>query len=136
GAAELVIAFAEGKLTARAGMAPATKLTAINKLSFKSDDGAITITFRREGDKVAGLTLKRDKKETAFRRVEAAGQTEPKTVGIEDRGGVVKAPLNWTSFRGPGASGVADGQFPPLSWDVEKGRNVLWKTPIPGLGHS
>src|SRR5581483_1294781 len=34
------------------------------------------------------------------------------------------------------AAGVADGQFPPTNFDVPKGKNVRWKTPIPGLGHS
>ena len=43
---------------------------------------------------------------------------------------------NWTSFRGNNASGVADGCNPPTSWDAEKSVNILWKTPIPGLGHS
>lgn len=42
----------------------------------------------------------------------------------------------WPSFRGPSASGVADGQHPPTAWDPETGRNVSWSTPIPGLGHS
>jgi outer membrane protein assembly factor BamB len=31
---------------------------------------------------------------------------------------------------------VADGQHPPVTWDVATGANVRWKTPIPGLGHS
>ncbi len=44
--------------------------------------------------------------------------------------------FNWPSFRGPHASGVADGQDPPVAWDADSGGNVLWKTPIPGLGHS
>jgi outer membrane protein assembly factor BamB len=43
---------------------------------------------------------------------------------------------NWSSFRGNNASGVADGSNPPTSWDAEKSVNILWKTPIPGLGHS
>ncbi|MGI8602470.1 MAG: PQQ-binding-like beta-propeller repeat protein [Verrucomicrobiales bacterium] len=43
---------------------------------------------------------------------------------------------NWPSFRGPHASGVAEGGSPPLHWDVKGGRNILWKTKIPGLGHS
>jgi hypothetical protein len=45
-------------------------------------------------------------------------------------------PFNWPSFRGPAASGVADGQNPPTAWDRATGHNVLWSTPIPGLGHS
>jgi outer membrane protein assembly factor BamB len=43
---------------------------------------------------------------------------------------------SWPSFRGPHASGVADGQNLPDEWDVKTGQNVLWKTPIPGLAHS
>src|ERR1041385_1973071 len=43
---------------------------------------------------------------------------------------------NWPSFRGPNASGVAEGTNPPITWDVEKSQNVLWKTTIPGLSHS
>ena len=43
---------------------------------------------------------------------------------------------NWPSFRGPNASGVAEGSATPTEWDAEKRVNILWKTPIPGLGHS
>ncbi len=43
---------------------------------------------------------------------------------------------NWPSFRGPSASGVAEGDKAPLEWNVSRSENVLWKTLIPGLGHS
>ena len=43
---------------------------------------------------------------------------------------------NWTQFRGPAASGIADGADPPVTWDSTKGTNVAWKTEIPGLAHS
>lgn len=43
---------------------------------------------------------------------------------------------NWPSFRGPNASGVAEGTKPPTTWDLDKSQNVLWKTPIPGLSHA
>lgn len=43
---------------------------------------------------------------------------------------------NWPSFRGQFATGVADGQDLPVSWNVETGENVRWKAPIPGMGHS
>ena len=42
----------------------------------------------------------------------------------------------WPSFRGPQASGVADGQALPDRWDVKSGDGILWRTPIPGLAHS
>ena len=43
---------------------------------------------------------------------------------------------SWPSFRGPQASGVADGQQLPERWDGKTGENILWRTPIPGLAHS
>jgi len=43
---------------------------------------------------------------------------------------------NWPQFRGHNASGIAAGQDLPLNWDVKTGTNILWKRPIPGLGHS
>ncbi|MDQ3421179.1 MAG: PQQ-binding-like beta-propeller repeat protein [Acidobacteriota bacterium] len=43
---------------------------------------------------------------------------------------------SWPSFRGPDASGVADGQNLPDRWDVKTGENILWRIPIPGLAHS
>jgi outer membrane protein assembly factor BamB len=45
-------------------------------------------------------------------------------------------PRPWPSFRGREASGVSDGQRLPDHWNVERGENVLWRTPIPGLAHS
>jgi outer membrane protein assembly factor BamB len=43
---------------------------------------------------------------------------------------------SWPSFRGPGASGVADGQQLPERWDAGAGEGIRWRTPIPGLAHS
>jgi len=43
---------------------------------------------------------------------------------------------NWPSFRGPEASGIAEGQNLPDRWDPKTGDNVLWRTAIPGLAHS
>jgi outer membrane protein assembly factor BamB len=43
---------------------------------------------------------------------------------------------SWPSFRGPHASGVADGQHLPDRWHGKTGENILWRTAIPGLAHS
>ena len=43
---------------------------------------------------------------------------------------------NWPAFRGAAASGVGDGQGAVVEWDAATGKNVLWKTPIPGLANS
>lgn len=43
---------------------------------------------------------------------------------------------NWPQFRGPGATGVVEGGTSAVKWDAPKSENTLWKTAIPGLGHS
>ena len=52
-------------------------------------------------------------------------------VAQEPRDGV-----DWPQFRGVRAGGVANGFGAPLRWKAETGENILWKTPIRGLGHS
>lgn len=44
--------------------------------------------------------------------------------------------IHWPSFRGSNSSGIADGFSPPVTWSVAKSENILWNTPIPGLGLS
>lgn len=47
---------------------------------------------------------------------------------------------NWPAFRGPGAAGVADGYPLPTVWNADpaaaESQGVLWRAPVPGLGHS
>ena len=43
---------------------------------------------------------------------------------------------DWPQFRGIAAAGIAEGFSLPADWDMKSGKNVLWKTDIPGLGHS
>jgi outer membrane protein assembly factor BamB len=41
---------------------------------------------------------------------------------------------NWPQWRGPGRNGVSTVQGLPVEWNDTK--NILWKTPIEGRGHS
>jgi outer membrane protein assembly factor BamB len=43
---------------------------------------------------------------------------------------------NWPQFRGPAASGLPKKTTLPTEWDVESGKNVAWRTKIPGLAHA
>lgn len=56
----------------------------------------------------------------------------PTTLAIELSGKPTQ-PRNWPNFRGAGNAGIADGQFPPTTWDATTGKHLAWKTPIPGL---
>jgi outer membrane protein assembly factor BamB len=42
----------------------------------------------------------------------------------------------WPQWRGPAGAGIAASADVPLEWDAASGKNVLWKTPIEGRGHS
>jgi outer membrane protein assembly factor BamB len=44
--------------------------------------------------------------------------------------------IDWPTFRGINAAGIAEGFSIPAEWNVADGTNILWKTEIPGLGHS
>ena len=41
---------------------------------------------------------------------------------------------NWPCFRGPNGDGSSSETNLPLKWDSET--NVIWKVPVPGIGHS
>jgi outer membrane protein assembly factor BamB len=41
---------------------------------------------------------------------------------------------NWPQWRGPQGSGISDEKNLPSEWSADK--NILWKTPLPGRGHS
>ena len=50
-------------------------------------------------------------------------------------GGAQHSTADWPCWRGPSGNGIAAAnQSPPLVWG--KSQNVLWKTAIPGRGHS
>jgi outer membrane protein assembly factor BamB len=93
-------------------------------------------TFERNDAGVSRLVVKRFTAEATFFRTEA--KPEAKAVGPAPEPGDIRVAeaLNWPSFRGLYATGVADGQHPPVTWNAKEGTNIRWKTPIPGLGHS
>jgi len=41
---------------------------------------------------------------------------------------------NWPQWRGPGGQGISDDEQIPLEWSST--RNIAWKTPVAGQGHS
>ena len=72
-----------------------------------------------------------EKPAVAARRLIRTGGDAPPTLPV-----AAPAAGSWPSFRGPNASGVADGQQLPERWNGQTGENILWRTPIPGLAHS
>src|SRR5439155_13648533 len=48
--------------------------------------------------------------------------------------GVTAEAQDWPEFRGPTGQGISTERGLPLEWS--ESRNVIWKTPVPGLGWS
>jgi outer membrane protein assembly factor BamB len=95
-----------------------------------------TYVFQRKNGSVDRMVLKQFTAEVNYYRIESSRDPEP-VKSVPDTSPISPGTeLNWPSFRGPSASGIGDGQHPPLTWDIKTGANVRWKTPIPGLGHS
>jgi outer membrane protein assembly factor BamB len=70
-------------------------------------------------------------------RLTAAVLTAIALLASRDAARLDSAPAaNWPGFRGPSASGIADGVRLPETWDVATGRNVAWTAEVPGLAHS
>ncbi|MEK6237630.1 MAG: PQQ-binding-like beta-propeller repeat protein, partial [Planctomycetales bacterium] len=72
----------------------------------------------------------------ALKRLSLCASLAPFAAASAEReeAGVRPSDDDWPWWRGPRWDGVAVGETPPLTWsDAE---NVLWKTPVPGRGHS
>lgn len=49
---------------------------------------------------------------------------------------IAQPAVNWPQFRGPQASGIADGQNLPIDWNVATGQHIAWKQAVAGLAHA
>jgi len=43
---------------------------------------------------------------------------------------------NWPGWRGPRSDGTSLEENVPTEWDGPSGKNVVWKTEVPGVGHA
>jgi outer membrane protein assembly factor BamB len=135
--AEFAIVLKDGKLRIQSGGRDVLTLNPVDRTTFKAAEYAeASVAFQRDGDKVTGFAMKVPGTTMTFTRAQPRQGPADAPKADPDKPIRVVAPRNWPSFRGPGATGIADGQQPPTSWDVKSGRNVRWKAPIPGLGHS
>jgi outer membrane protein assembly factor BamB len=134
---KLTIEVNENGLQARRSYGAIQLLRPADASSFKPlGIDATSYTFERKGEQVYRVVLKYFTAEASFYRLESKPVAKPAGPPGDEGEARIDTPLNWPSFRGTDGSGVADGQHPPLSWDVEKSVHLRWKTPIPGLGHS
>ena len=134
----IVQATGQGPLTMRA--LSESRFEAIEfpqvKISFVGRGGMIERAIIDQGGQTFDFPRVTETAEAAPEGAEAETETATTEPEVETTPVERQAARNWPSFRGPNASGIADGQGAPVEWDVESGKNVLWKTAIPGLANS
>ena len=97
-----------------------------------------TIAFDGRGGMIESMTVTQGGQATVLQRV-IAPTTAPAAKAVAPAASETaprSKPAPWPAFRGSNASGSADGQGAVAEWDVASGRNVRWKTPIPGIAVS
>ncbi|MEQ1907042.1 MAG: PQQ-binding-like beta-propeller repeat protein, partial [Pirellulaceae bacterium] len=129
-----------------------TKLVPIKENEFAA--GVDSVSFVMDGDAIASFTLTEGEKSMTFKPAaeEPKPVAPPKKAEADEEepaaepenappyeptvADLAVSSANWPNFRGIESRGVADGQHPPTTWDGPENKNVLWRTPIPGLGNS
>jgi outer membrane protein assembly factor BamB len=104
-----------------------------------------TLTFNERGGLVESIGLVQGAANLTLARVAATAPAPPAATAAAvppatapPAAPVVRltGPRNWPSFRGDAAAGNGDGQRAVADWDVASGKNIRWKTAIPGLAVS
>ncbi len=142
------VGFDGSRLTLTAEGQPPLRLQPIEERRFITEDGSeINVVLGGRGGIIERLSIVRGSSSVRYEREgfgdatsaapdPGSGKSATRAAARTDPEVPRSAPINWPSFRGPNASGVADGQGAVSDWDVVTGRNIKWKTAIPGLGTS
>lgn len=148
--ASLDLALENGALVARAEGQDPLALVPIGENRFRGPEGKESwLDLGGRGGTIEYARVQRGGSERYFSRAPGAGAaaapgpavaatTAPSGgAGLASSPTVERAaPMSWPSFRGPGASGIGDGQGAPTAWDVPAGKNVRWRTDVPGIANS
>jgi outer membrane protein assembly factor BamB len=134
---EATVSVREGTLVIASPSQPELVLSPIAEGRFESAAGDAEARFGGRAGTIEFLSVNRDGDVTGF-GVTGADPAPLKTAAAPalDQKAPREAARPWPQFRGPGASGIGDGQGVPPVWDVAKGVNVRFKTEIPGISNS
>jgi outer membrane protein assembly factor BamB len=119
---------------------PQVRLVPTAENVFRVVEVNATLTFNERSGLVESVGLVQGPMKLMLSRVTAnAAATAPAPAAAAAVPPAVKratGPRNWPSFRGESSAGNGDGQRAVTDWDVDSGRNVKWKTAIPGIANS
>ena len=143
----LAITLQNGTLMSQVQGQPALRLVPSAENVFRIIEVNATLTFNGRGGLVESIGLVQGPANLTLTRVTdvaaSGGAATPPaapapTVPAGARAPIARptGPRNWPSFRGNGTAGNGDGQRAVTDWDVATGKNIKWKTPIPGIANS
>ena len=124
---------------------PLVRLVPTAENVFRVVEVNATLTFNERGGLVESIGLVQGPANLLLARVTADAPAAPPAAAaaapattVPPPAPVTRAtgPRNWPSFRGDGSAGNGDGQRAVAEWDVASGKNIKWKTPIPGVAVS
>jgi hypothetical protein len=143
GGMTMTVTAQEGSLTAQVPGQPAFRLTPSAAGVFRVPEVGATLTFTERGGPAESVQLVQGPATIVLARItpEAAASISAAPNAADapsaPSASVARiAPRNWPSFRGEGGNGNADGQRAVTEWDVSTGKNIKWKTAIPGIANS
>ncbi len=124
---------------------PLVRLVPTAENVFRVVEVNATLTFNERAGQVESIGLVQGPANLLLARVTADAPAAPPAAAaaapattVPPPAPVTRAtgPRNWPSFRGDGSAGNGDGQRAVAEWDVASGKNIKWKTPIPGIAVS
>jgi len=139
----LTVTVQDGALVAQAQGQPAFQLTPTAESVFRLPEVNATLTFSGRAEMIESISLVQGSATMTLARVTeasagaaatpAAAAVPPAPTANSSRS---VAPRNWPSFRGEAGGGNGDGQRAVSEWDIASGKNIKWKTPVPGISNS
>jgi outer membrane protein assembly factor BamB len=141
----MTVTVQNGALMGQVQGQPQVRLVPTAENVFRVVEVNATLTFNERAGLVesiglvqgpANLTLARVTAEAAPPPAAAAETTPPPAMLPPGKIPRATGPRNWPSFRGDASAGNGDGQRAITDWDAASGKNIKWKTPIPGVATS
>jgi outer membrane protein assembly factor BamB len=150
-AARVEVTVRNGTLTLSAEGRPSLALRAIEPRRFVAEnDPDVQVMFSGRGGIIERLSIVRGNNSLRYEREGFGDATSPapdpsaatasaattRELKTGDDPTPRGKPAPWPAFRGANAAGIGDGQGVVADWDAATGRNIRWKTPVPGLATS
>ena len=141
----MTVTVQNGALMGQVQGQPQVRLVPTAENVFRVVEVNATLTFNERAGLVesiglvqgpVNLTLARVTTDAATPPAAAAETTPPPAMLPPGKIARPTGPRNWPSFRGDASTGNGDGQRAITDWDAASGKNIKWKTPIPGVATS